>query len=703
MSNASLIAELTENGPISDAGACMAPLLDALHWRGTTRQLAEASSTPWNQADIGDIRNTMAHLNYRSSAKKQRVGRIDKRLLPCLFKTGSGQPFVLSQRAGQLVAFDGRTRQVTDKISGLKSGTAYYFETDEGSGASKTKSGWFRPVMQRFEPFAVRLFVLSLIISCLALATPLFIKAVFDQVIGAKSLSTLNFLAIGIGMALFCDIVFRYMRSTLLSYIGGRMDNIVNTAVVDKIMDLPLAKLEKASVGAQLARLKEFEGMRAFFAGPIAVALMETPFVLIYVIAIAVLGGWLAAVPLVLMVLLGGGAWLSMKYSQAAVADSVMSSAEVQTTLIEILENMRFIKDEGTEDLWLERYRERSTQLAFTSLNDVRINTRFQIFAQTIMQTAAAITLTVGAILSIDGDFSVGSLIAAMALVWRVLAPIQSLFLTMTKLEEVKNAINRVDQLMGQQSETQTRSSGETIARDRKFEGRISFERVVLRYTANTEPALAGVSFNIEPGEVVAIIGSNGSGKSTILKLIANLYKPQAGMIKIDDIDTRQLNLLDLRNSIGYLPQHPELFAGTIEENLKVSSPVATRQQVEEACYQAGVLDDVQNLPQGLNTMLTEQTMSQVSTGFRKGLTLARAFLTDSNLMLFDEPSMGLDVESDEMLKQRILAYKGKATTLMVTHRSEYVQLADRVIALKDGRISFNGTPAELADMGKAA
>jgi ATP-binding cassette, subfamily C, bacterial LapB len=700
MSNHSIVEQLTEGQPISDAAACLAPLLDALTWRGTPRQIAEALTARWESAEIRDIRNTMANLNFRSWAQEQRINNVDQRLLPCIFETNSGDSLVLwESREGNVVAYDSSNRDMSHKLRGRRKGTAYFFVPEDDSEGAGRK--WFRPVIRRFEPYMFHLILMSFIVSLLGLATPLFVKSVFDQVIGAKSVDTLVFLVIGVGMALMCEAIIRLLRSSLLSYIGGRLDVIVNNGVVGKLIDLPLNRLEKASVGTQLSRLREFEGIRGFFAGPMAVSLLELPFVIIYVIAIAMIGGWLAAVPLVLMLIMGGGAYLSLKYSKAAVSDALAGNSDCQSLLIEIFNNLRFIKDEGTEDIWLERFRERSTQLALSNLQGARINARFQTFAQSVMVIAGATTLALGAGMAIEGAFSPGTLIACMALVWRVLSPLQTLFLTFTKLQEVKNGITRIDQLMLIPSETQIATSGETVARDQEFEGKVSFSRVVLRYSSATDPALGGVSFDINPGEVVAIIGANGSGKSTILKLIADLYKPQAGSVSIDDIDTRQINLLDLRQALAYLPQKADLFAGTIAENLKVANPVATRAEVEDACYRAGILDDVYLLPQGLDTVLTEQTVKQVSTGFKKGIAVARTLLSKSNIMLLDEPSVGLDVESDEMLRNEIESCRGRKTTLLVTHRPDYVQLADRVLALRAGKIVFDGSPADLASMGR--
>jgi ATP-binding cassette, subfamily C, bacterial LapB len=702
MSNATVVQSLTQGRGLSDAAACLAPLLDALSWRGTPRQMSEAISGQWEGLDVHDIRNTMANLNFRSWRKKSRVGGIDERLLPCLFETKRGKKLVLWRgREGNVHTYDADTRQPLKKTRKLTKGTAYFFVPADDSATGKPRRGWFKGVVRRFESMAVRLLVLTVLLNVLALATPLFIMNVYDKVIGARSEETLFYLAIGVSMAIFADAIIRLMRSSLLAYIGGRLDMIINSTVINKLMDLPLVRLEKATVGTQLARLREFEGVRNFFTGPMALGFLELPFVIIFLVAIFIIGSWLAVVPVVLILVLSMGAVIALRFARSAVTETTANSAETQTLLLEILENMRFIKDEGTEDIWMERYRARSTELALSNLRGARVNAVFQTFSQSITIIAGAVTLAVGAGLAIDGQFSVGALIACMALVWRVLSPLQALFITFTRLEEIKAGVKRMDQLMMQPTESKARTSGETVARDRQFDGRITFSRVVIRYAANQEPALAGVSFDVKPGEVVALVGPNGCGKSTVLKLIADLYQPQAGTVKIDGVDTRQLNMADLRQALGYLPQQADLFSGTIIENLTVSNPTATRIEINEACEHAGILDDVEALSHGLDTYLNEQTVRRVSTGFRKGLALARTLLSGANILLFDEPGVGLDTESDEMLKKQLVEFKGKVTTLVVTHRADYIRLADRVIALRAGRVVFDGTPKEMAEMGR--
>ncbi len=697
-----LLARLAGNRPLSPAAACMAPILDAMKWAGTPRQLAEALTTGLEVMNIHAVRNSMANLRFRSWKTETRRRRIDKRLLPCLFTDEKGNISVITEsRDGSVRVFDGRSRKRTKNPPGNPRGTAYFFARQDRAGTLNVQGGsWMKTVFRRFEPYAFQLFGLTLLLNFLALATPMFTMAVYDKVIATGDKNILLYLGMGIGLALLTDWILRTLRGMLLAYLGGRMEMIVGTATVDKILDLPLARLERAAAGTQIARLREFEGIRSFFASPLALAFMEMPFVIIFLIAISFIGGWIALLPVGMMLLFGLVGVIAIRYARAAVKGTVEGNADVQTMLVEILQNAQQIKADGAEDVWIQRFRERSTRMALSGLKNARVGNLVQVVGQFMMLMAGAGTLTIGTIAAANGGMTVGGLIASMALVWRILAPMQMVFVAMTRLEEVKNAITRVDQLMAQPAETRITASSETVTRGREFKGRVTFANVVLRYRPNHEPALAGVTFDIQPGEVVAIAGSNGSGKSSILKLIADLYQPQAGALFIDGVDTRQINLLDLRQGIAYLPQQTDLFSGTIAENLRLANPIASDEEMDEALAKSGVLDDVQALPDGVNTYLSEHSLYQMSGGFLKGLAIARTLLNNSTIILMDEPSSALDNESNDLFLALIDELRGNKTVILVEHRPSFIRAADRVIVLNRGTIAFDGKPE---DMGQAA
>ncbi|MGB1026744.1 MAG: ATP-binding cassette domain-containing protein, partial [Rhodospirillaceae bacterium] len=226
--------------------------------------------------------------------------------------------------------------------------------------------------------------------------------------------------------------------------------------------------------------------------------------------------------------------------------------------------------------------------------------------------------------------------------------------------------------------------------------GKVSFNRVSLRYMPGADPALVGVSFDVEPGEVIVVVGPNGSGKSTVLKLIAGLYQLQAGSVRIDDSDIRQLDPIELRHTVSYVPQVCTLFYGTIAQNLRLAEPTATEEDLRWALAEAGALDEVEALPEGMGTRVGDGRSEQLSTSLKQRLSLARAYLKRSPVYLFDEPVNGLDFESDKKFMDTVRRMKGNATVFIVTHRPSHFNLADKILLMEAGYVRLYGPANEV-------
>ena len=674
--------------------ACLEPLLQALRWRGTPRQLAEAVSAQ-DGMDLVDLRNTMANLDFASRVETIRLADIDPRLLPCLFVADGGDASVIlaAEGSGAFVCFNGATGATATVEARQSRGDACFFTLDQQrADAAVAQGGWVRTLLRRFEGTFARLMAVSFFLSLLALAPAFFVQAVYDRVLATQERETLIYLAVGVGLVLLCDTVLRVMRSAALAHVGARLDFLIGNATVRKLLSLPLARLEKTGIGAQISRLREFENLRHVFVGPLALSIIELPFMFVYVIAIAAIGGWLALVPVVLAVVLVCLGLALVRYAKNAAKDTALTQGDHQCLLIEILSNMRAIKAGAAEAIWLERFRERSAQVTCAHLRHARIAALTENIAQAINLIAGAATLGIGAVLALDGSLSVGALIAGMALVWRALAPVQALFVMLTRFEEIGSATRGIDQMMALPSETGADSLRPSAARGRHFAGRITFNRVVQRYAPHHEPAVAGASFDIRPGEIVAISGGNGSGKSSILKLVASLYQPQAGAVLIDGVDTRQINPLDLRQAIAYLPQHADLFDGTLADNLRFVNPAASDEALRDACAKAEVLAEIDALPAGFATQVSDQLPSRLT----RKLALARTWLIDASIVLLDEPEAAHGDAGDDPLLHQLAALRGRSTVLLVTHTPRYVQAADHVIVLRQGMVVHDGSPQEL-------
>ena len=685
------------------------PLLEALHWRGDPRHVAEAVPHFLNAIDITAFRNIMATLHFQSRKLDIKLSRIDPRLYPCLFLPDDGEAMVLLNRQGSRInVFDGGRAAYVDVPREPIAGSVYFFtpvDEDELLPAQQ-KLGWFRAISERFRAISERfrsLFYQTLgitfFLNLLALATPFFVMGVYDKVVATGSIPTLRLFAIGVAIAIACDLFLRYIRTRILAFIGARLDNIVGIAIFHKILFLPPALTERATIGAQVARIKDFETIRDFFTGPMALTLFELPFVVIFIIVIASLGGPVAFVPLIMVALYGILTLIFTPLIRAAVAKAARAGSRRQELVVETLGGMRAVKYCGAESTWLERFRTLSAKSALYGFHASQYSALVQTLSHVLMVAAGVGTIVFGVFRILNGDMTVGGLVASMMLVWRVLGPLQTGFISMARITQVRASIGQINNLMNIRAEREQHSIVNPIKR---LEGFVSFNRVSIRYSPEADPALVGVTFDVEPGEVVAVVGGNGSGKSTVLKLLAGMYQPQAGSIRIDNQDIRQMDQVELRHAVGYVPQTIQFFYGTISQNLRLGHPTATDDDLRWACYKAGVLDDVEALEQGsgkwmrsgFEVRIGDSGAGQMPTSLLQRLNLARGYLKRAPIMLFDEPGGGLDFEGDQAFMRMVDEMRGYTTSLVVTHRPSHLKLADKIVWLEYGNVRAYG-PAE--------
>jgi len=686
----------------TDLANCLMPLLDALIWRGDPRHVAEALPHFINNIDITSFRNILATLHFESRPIDLRIKDLDPRLMPCLFLPEDGDALVLVGRQVETIRiFDGGKNDFGEiPVSGLK-GTAYIFQAVETEDllSAQQKVGWFRAVTERFRSLFYQTLGITLILNLLALATPLFVMAVYDKVVATGSIPTLAYFAVGVGIAIACDMILRSVRARILAFIGARLDNIVGLAIFHKILFLPPALTERATVGAQVARIKDFESIRDFFTGAMATMLLEVPFAFIFFAVIIYLAGPLVWVPVIMVALYAILGLIFTPLIRANVSRAARASSRRQELVVESLNNMRAVKYCGAEANWLERYRDLSAKSALNGFYTSQLSSVVATASHILMVASGIGTIVFGVFRVLNGDMTVGSLVATMMLVWRILGPLQGAFMSMSRITQVRSSIGQINNLMNIKAERDQHSIVNPLKR---FEGFLSFARVSIRYSPEADPALVGVSFEAEPGDVVCIVGGNGSGKSTALKLMAGMYTAQAGSIRIDNQDIRQMDPVELRHAVSYVPQSQEFFYGTIAQNMRLAHPTATEDDMHWACEKAGVLEDVLALEQGsgkwqrqgFEVRIGDTGVGSMPTSLLQRLNLARGYLKRAPIMLFDEPGNGLDFEGDQQFMRYVDELRGESTVLIVTHRPSHLRMADKIMWLDYGNVRAYG-PAE--------
>ncbi len=683
---------------LSDIAACLVPLLKDLGWRGNPRHVAEALPHFADSLDEDGLRAVLANLNYATRPIRIELRALDPRLAPFIFVPDTQPAMVVLGQEGPLVTiFNGATSMVENiEPKGIR-GVAHIIENvADGNGAATAKpqpGNWFEGTARRFRGLVMQMLGITCITSLLALAVPLFIMTVYDKVLGSGSQQTLYYLAAGVCLALAADMGLRLIRGRILAYIGGRIDMILGTAAFQQILHLPVLMTERATIGSQVTRLRQFEAVREFFIGPMAGVVLDLPFAVIFVAVIALVGGHLAWIPIVLIALFAVIGLLVTPVLRRRVSRSSDAKAKRQGFLIEMLSQLRTIKFAAAEKVWSERYRHLSAAAAQTNFRTNQVTLLVQTVAQMLMLSAGIATLGVGTLLVLDAQITVGQLIASMALTWRVLSPLQTAFLSLTRIEQIKLGLRQMNQLM---KLTREREPGRVVDRFRGLRGAITFNRVSLRYTPKSEPALLAVNFRIEPGEFVALSGPNGAGKSSILKTIAGLYTPQAGGILVDGIDTRQIDIGELRENIAYVPQACHLLYGTIAQNLRLSNPTASDADLAQAALDAGLMEDILTMPEGFDTRLTDRLQRQLPNGVKQRIMLARAFVKTAPIYLMDEPANHLDFDGDATLMRTIQKLRGKATIVAVTHRPSHMRQADKIIYIEGGQVILAGPPADV-------
>ena len=682
----------------SPAGACLRPLLAALNWTGEAKHLREALPHFDSVSKIDGLRAVLAKLNYDTRLFKVGQGtQVRRNMLPCLCAPDPHNLWIILtiEEDGRYLIFDGKQQEFRTVDAVQARGDFYLISAIDVEAEQKSviRYGWFQTIVRKFKKTIALLFVLTFAINVLALSVPLYIMNVYDKAIGSKSLMTLGYFAAGIAIAMAADLLFRNIRGGVLAYLGTRIEALLAIDAFQQLLNLPISMTETAPIGAQITRLKQFESIRDAFTGPLAAAILDIPFFIVFLIAIFVIAGPLGWLPVALVFLYLCMAAVTVPLTRAHVASAGEARSQVRDFLMELTNRYRGVRDNGGEDVWLKRFGALSSKFLIRQSQAQRSNFIVQTIAQALVMIAGAATVGIGTLLVMFNQLSAGALIAVMALVWRILSPLQAAFLSLNHVSQVIDSIKQVNHLMRITPERQT---GQLPSFYRNFKGKLSFSGVGFRYNARSEPALRGINLEIKAGEIIAITGASGVGKSTLLNIITRLYQPQAGSVLLDDLDIRQIDIGELRAAIGFTSQKPQFFYGTIAQNLKLAHPTATQADMEKIFRELGAWETIQNLEDGLDTRLQGSHTARFPNGFFQQLTLARAFIKDAPIYLLDEPGSNLDRSADEALMNKLISLRGKSTVIMITHRPSHMRLADRVVVMNQGMIAADGPPDQI-------
>jgi ATP-binding cassette subfamily C protein LapB len=467
---------------------------------------------------------------------------------------------------------------------------------------------------------------------------------------------------------------------------GKRVDVALSANIFAKVLGMRMAD-RPASVGAFANNVQEFESLREFVTSATITTLIDVPFALVFVVAMAWIGGPLACVPLLAFALILGCALVLQNRLSGVVQESCKYASHRHATLIETLGGLETVKSQRAEGPAQLRWEQTIGHLAKLGLR-TRFLSNFVInFSSFVQQLAYVGVVAWGVYLIAAERLTVGGLIACTLLIGRVLAPLSQIAGLLTRYHQCRTALTSIDRIMTLRDE---RPAAQEFMSRPRLQGGIEFRDVTFCYPGADVTALTNVSFRIAPGERVALIGRIGSGKTTIEKLVLGLHTPTSGSILIDGIESRQIDPAELRRDIGYVPQDLVLFYGSVRDNIALGAPRCDDSAVLLAADQAGVTEFVNLHPRGFAMPVGERGEA-ISGGQRQAIAIARAYLLQPPTLLLDEPSNAMDNGSEERFKARLAAQLDGRTLLLITHRASLLPLVERVIVLEAGRVVADG------------
>ncbi|MBB6342151.1 ATP-binding cassette subfamily C protein LapB [Pseudomonas fluvialis] len=552
---------------------------------------------------------------------------------------------------------------------------------------------WFRDTLLRSRWLYIDAVAASLLINVIGLLVPLFTMNVYDRVVPNQAEATLWVLAIGISGAFFFDLLLKTLRGLCLDLAGKKTDLIISATLFERIVGMAM-KHRPARVGSFAQNIHEFQSLRDFLASLTLASVIDLPFTLLVLLVIALIGGHLAWIPLLAFPLAFAINWALQKPLVETIDRTLALSAERQSSLIETLAGLDAVKVNNAESerqyLWEQTIGTLSRlELRVKMLSSLAMN-----LTLLLQQMAGVLMIVLGVYLIIAGDLSMGGLIACYMLNGRALGPLTQMSGLLTRYQQAKLTMTNVEQMMALPQE---RVEDERPLKRQNLQGAIEFRKVDFSYPNQQQAALRGINLVVRPGEKIGIIGRSGSGKSSLAKLIVGLYQPEAGSLLVDGIDSRQLDVSDLRHNIGYVPQDIQLFAGTLRDNLVSGARYVEDDLVLQAAELAGVHEFARLHPEGYEMQVGERGQN-LSGGQRQNVALARALLLDPPILLLDEPTSSMDNTGEERLKQRLQSLLANKTLLLVTHRASMLSLVDRLVIIDRGQIIADGPKESVMD-----
>lgn len=550
-----------------------------------------------------------------------------------------------------------------------------------------TKEGhWFWSSMAKSYKIYRDVLLASVVINILVLVAPLYTRNVYDRVIPNDAMSTLWTFTIGVFIAYTFDFILRMIRAYFIDIAGKKSDVLISAKIFKHVQGTELSARPK-STGTFAKQLGDFDSIRELVTSSSMTLLIDFPFTIIFLVVIYIMAGKLVFVPLIAMLLIlsfGMYAQASMKYT---VEKTYRASGEKTGLLYEGLGALESVKAYNMQSRNQKKWEDATGEIAGWSNRTKLLSTAVGSWSNYIQQLATVGSIVFGVYLIQAGELTMGGLIAVSMLLGRTIAPMRQMATIVTRIHGAKSAFESLSKIMEEDLEM---DESKTYIQKDTIEGDFEFKEVSFGYPEAEVLSLHNLSFKIKANQKIAILGRIGSGKSTIGKLLMRFYLPSEGSIYVDGTDINQINPYELRKHIGYVPQHVQLFFGTIKDNIKIGVEHVDDARVELVARLAGVTDFTDKHPQGLDMQVGEGGQA-LSGGQRQLVALARALILFPKILIMDEPSSAMDLTTEKILKDRLKEIMKDKTVIIATHKASLLDLVDTLMVIEAGQMVAYG------------
>ena len=552
---------------------------------------------------------------------------------------------------------------------------------------------WFLPSVIRYRRVLIEVFIASFVVQLLGLANPLITQVIIDKVIINNAPATLNTLGTLLITLTIIEAIVTALRTNLFVETTNRIDMTLGTEVIDHLLRLPLRFFEKRPVGELSTRVNELENIRQFLTGTALTVVLDAVFSVIYII-VMVFYSWLltlvalATVPLFALLTL-----IVSPIIRQQIRTKAERNAETQSYLVEVVSGIQTVKAQNIELQSRWQWQTRYARYVSAGFKSVLTSTAAGSISTFLNHLSGLLLLWVGAYLVLQGTLSLGQLIAFRIIAGYTTSPLLRLIQLWQNFQETALSLERLGDILNHPQEVEAADRNNIPMP--QIQGAVKYDQVCFRFIPNGTLQLNNVTLDLPAGVFVGVVGQSGAGKSTLTKLLPRLYELESGRILIDQYDIAKVELYSLRSQIGVVLQDTLLFDGTVQENIALTNPDATSEEIVAAAQIAVAHDFIMTLPNGYNTRVGERGTA-LSGGQRQRIAIARTVLQNPALLVLDEATSALDYHTERQVCLNLAsAFQGK-TVFFITHRLATIQNADLIVMMEQGGVVEQGTHAKL-------